>query len=98
MGYQTPNIDRLANEGMMFTDYYAENSCTAGRAAFITGQTVLRTGLSRVGMPGATVGLQHADATLAELLKNHGYMTGQVLRKPIPPERGRGSGASRLPS
>jgi arylsulfatase A-like enzyme len=77
MGYQTPNIDRLAKEGMMFTDYYAENSCTAGRAAFITGQTVLRTGLSRVGMPGAEVGLQHADATLAELLKNHDYMTGQ---------------------
>lgn len=77
MGYQTPNIDRLAREGMMFTDYYAENSCTAGRAAFITGQTVLRTGLSRVGMPGAEVGLQDSDPTLAELLKPHGYMTGQ---------------------
>jgi arylsulfatase len=77
MGYQTPNIDRLAKEGTMFTDYYAENSCTAGRAAFITGQTVLRTGLSRVGMPGAEVGLQDSDPTLAELLKPHGYMTGQ---------------------
>ena len=77
MGYQTPNIDRLGKEGMMFTDYYAENSCTAGRAAFITGQTVLRTGLSRVGMPGAEVGLQDSDPTLAELLKPHGYMTGQ---------------------
>jgi arylsulfatase len=77
MGYQTPNIDRLAKEGMMFTDYYAENSCTAGRAAFITGQTVLRTGLSRVGMPGAAVGIQDKDPTLAELLKPHGYMTGQ---------------------
>ena len=77
MGYRTPNIDRLATEGMMFTDYYAENSCTAGRAAFITGQTVLRTGLSRVGMPGAAVGIQDSDPTLAELLKPHGYMTGQ---------------------
>ena len=77
MGYQTPSIDRLGKEGMMFTDYYAENSCTAGRAAFITGQTVLRTGLSRVGMPGAEVGLQDSDPTLAELLKPHGYMTGQ---------------------
>lgn len=77
MGYQTPHIDRLAREGMMFTDYYAENSCTAGRAAFITGQTVLRTGLSRVGMPGAEVGIQDSDPTLAELLKPQGYMTGQ---------------------
>ncbi len=77
MGYQTPHIDRLAKEGMMFTDYYAENSCTAGRAAFITGQTVLRTGLSRVGMPGAEVGIQDSDPTLAELLKPQGYMTGQ---------------------
>ena len=77
MGYQTPNIDRIGTEGAMLTDYYAENSCTAGRAAFITGQTVLRTGLSRVGMPGAAVGIQDSDPTLAELLKNHGYMTGQ---------------------
>ena len=77
MGYKTPNIDRIGKEGMLFTDYYAENSCTAGRAAFITGQTVLRTGLSRVGMPGAEVGLQDGDPTLAELLKPLGYMTGQ---------------------
>jgi len=77
MGYKTPNIDRIASEGMLFTDYYAEQSCTAGRAAFITGQTVIRTGLSRVGMPGAKEGLQHQDPTLAELLKLHGYMTGQ---------------------
>ena len=77
MGYQTPNIDRIGKEGILFTDYYAENSCTAGRAAFITGQTVLRTGLSRVGMPGAAVGIQDSDPTLAELLKNQGYMTGQ---------------------
>ena len=58
VGYKTPNIDRIAKEGMMFTDYYAENSCTAGRSSFITGQTPLRTGLSKVGLPGATVGLQ----------------------------------------
>ena len=77
MGYKTPNIDRIGKEGMMFTDYYAENSCTAGRAAFITGQTVLRTGLSRVGLPAAPVGLQAQDVTLAELLKPHSYMTGQ---------------------
>jgi len=77
MGYKTPNIDRIGREGMLFTDYYAEQSCTAGRAAFITGQTVLRTGLSRVGMPGSDVGLQDKDPTLAELLKPHGYMTGQ---------------------
>ncbi len=77
MGYQTPNIDRIANEGMMFTDYYSENSCTAGRASFLTGQTVLRTGLSRVGMTGSEVGLQASDATIATLLKEQGYMTGQ---------------------
>ena len=77
MGYKTPNIDRIANEGMMLTDYYAENSCTAGRAAFITGQTVLRTGMSRVGLTGAEVGLQASDVTLATLLKEEGYMTGQ---------------------
>ncbi len=77
MGYQTPNIDRLANEGMMFTDYYAEQSCTAGRSAFITGQSVYRTGLSKVGLPGAKTGLSHKDPTIAELLKNHGYATGQ---------------------
>ncbi|WP_198292994.1 arylsulfatase [Methylobacterium sp. WSM2598] len=77
MGYRTPNIDRIAREGMMFTDYYAEQSCTAGRSSFITGQSTLRTGLSKVGVPGATVGLQKEDATLAELLKPLGYATGQ---------------------
>ncbi|WP_132255785.1 arylsulfatase [Methylobacterium segetis] len=77
MGYRTPNIDRIAKDGMMFTDYYAEQSCTAGRSTFITGQCTLRTGLSKVGIPGATVGLQARDATLAELLKPLGYATGQ---------------------
>ncbi|MBB5764411.1 arylsulfatase [Methylorubrum rhodesianum] len=77
MGYRTPNIDRIAREGMMFTDYYAEQSCTAGRSSFITGQSTLRTGLSKVGVPGATVGLQKEDATIAELLKPLGYATGQ---------------------
>ncbi|MGL5168484.1 MAG: arylsulfatase [Afipia sp.] len=77
MGYKTPNIDRIAKEGMMFTDYYAEQSCTAGRSSFITGQCTLRTGLSKVGIPGATVGLQARDVTLAELLKPLGYATGQ---------------------
>jgi arylsulfatase len=69
MGYKTPNIDRIAREGMMFTDYYAEQSCTAGRSTFITGQATLRTGLSKVGIPGAPQGLQAKDPTLAELLK-----------------------------
>ena len=77
MGYRTPNIDRIAREGMMFTDYYADQSCTAGRSSFITGQATLRTGLSKVGIPGATVGLQTRDATIAELLKPLGYATGQ---------------------
>ena len=77
MGYRTPNIDRIAKEGMMFTDYYAEQSCTAGRSSFITGQCTLRTGLSKVGVPGATVGLQARDVTMAELLKPMGYATGQ---------------------
>jgi arylsulfatase len=77
MGYKTPNIDRIAREGMMFTDYYAEQSCTAGRSTFITGQCTLRTGLSKVGMPGATVGLQARDVTIAQLLKAMGYATGQ---------------------
>jgi len=77
MGYQTPNIDRVAAEGMIFTDYYAEQSCTAGRSAFITGQSVFRTGLSKVGLPGAEMGLAAEDPTIAELLKNHGYATGQ---------------------
>ena len=77
MGYQTPNIDRVANEGVIFTDYYAEQSCTAGRAAFITGQSVFRTGLSKVGLPGADLGLKKEDPTIAELLKQQGYATGQ---------------------
>ncbi len=77
MGYKTPNIDRLAKEGAMFTDYYAEQSCTAGRSTFITGQCTLRTGLSKVGVPGATVGLQARDVTIAEILKPMGYATGQ---------------------
>jgi len=77
MGYHTPNIDRLAHEGMMFTDSYGEQSCTAGRAAFITGQSVFRSGLSKVGVPGAAVGLQAEDPTIAELLKPQGYATGQ---------------------
>jgi arylsulfatase A-like enzyme len=77
MGFKTPNIDRIANEGMMFTDYYAEQSCTAGRASFITGQSGLRTGMTKVGLPGATLGLQKEDPTIAELLKPLGYATGQ---------------------
>jgi arylsulfatase A-like enzyme len=77
MGYRTPNIDRLAREGMMFTDSYGEQSCTAGRSSFITGQSVYRTGLSKVGMPGADVGLQPQDPTIADLLKPLGYATGQ---------------------
>lgn len=77
MGYQTPNIDRIAKEGMMFTDYYAENSCTAGRSSFITGQSPLRTGLSKVGAPGAPVGLQDRDITIAQALKPLGYNTAQ---------------------
>jgi arylsulfatase len=77
MGYHTPNIDRIAHEGMMFTDSYAEQSCTAGRASFITGQSGLRTGLTKVGLPGATLGLQKQDPTIAELLKPLGYATGQ---------------------
>ena len=77
MGYRTPNIDRIANEGVAFTDYYGQQSCTAGRAAFITGQNPIRTGLTKVGMPGADVGLQDEDPTIAELLKPQGYVTGQ---------------------
>jgi arylsulfatase len=77
MGYTTPNIDRIANEGMLFTDAYAEQSCTAGRSAFITGQSPFRTGLTKVGLPGADLGLQADDPTIAELLKPMGYATGQ---------------------
>ena len=77
MGYRTPNIDRIADEGMRFTDSYGEQSCTAGRSAFITGQSVYRTGLSKVGLPGAEQGIQAEDPTIAELLKPLGYATGQ---------------------
>lgn len=77
VGYETPNIDRIAKEGIMFTDYYGENSCTAGRSSFITGQSPLRTGLSKVGAPGAPVGLQKGDITIAEALKAQGYATAQ---------------------
>jgi arylsulfatase len=77
VGYETPNIDRIANEGMLFTDYYAENSCTAGRSTFITGEVTLRTGLSKVGIPGSNIGLQAQNITIAEALKPLGYATGQ---------------------
>ena len=77
VGYRTPNIDRVAQQGMIFTDYYGEQSCTAGRSTFITGQSVFRTGLSKVGMPGAKNGLSSKDPTIAELLKPLGYATGQ---------------------
>src|SRR5579863_7431835 len=77
MGYRTPNIDRIAKEGAMFTDWYGQQSCTAGRAAFITGQSPIRTGLTKVGLPGAPEGLMKQDPTLAELLKPLGYVTGQ---------------------
>lgn len=77
MGYKTPNIDRIAKEGVMFTDLYGEQSCTAGRAAFITGQATIRTGMTKVGLPGVDVGLQKEDPTLADLLKPLGYRTGQ---------------------
>ncbi|MHA7943244.1 arylsulfatase [Formosa sp. 3Alg 14/1] len=77
VGYRTPNIDRIADEGMIFTDYYSEQSCTAGRSTFILGQSVLRTGLSKVGMPGAAQGISEKDPTIAELLKPMGYVTGQ---------------------
>ena len=77
MGYRTPNIDRIAKEGVTFTDYYSQQSCTAGRACFICGQNPIRTGLTKVGMPGANVGLQKEDPTIAELLKPLGYATGQ---------------------
>jgi arylsulfatase A-like enzyme len=77
MGYETPNIDRIAKEGMAFTDYYGEQSCTAGRSSFIMGQSVFRTGLSKVGLPGAKEGMQEEDPTIAGLLKAQGYATGQ---------------------
>lgn len=77
MGFRTPNIDRIAKEGALFTDWYGQQSCTAGRAAFITGQSPIRTGLTKVGVPGAPEGMKIEDPTIAGLLKNHGYMTGQ---------------------
>ena len=77
VGYKTPNIDRIAKEGMKFTDYYAEQSCTAGRASFIMGQSVFRTGLSKVGLPGADLGMREEEPTIAALLKARGYATGQ---------------------
>ena len=77
MGYQTPNIDRIAKEGAMFTDWYGQQSCTAGRAAFLTGQSPIRTGLLKVGLPGADLGLQPEDPTIAELLNNQGYVSAQ---------------------
>ena len=77
MGYKTPNIDRIAKEGMMFTDFYGEQSCTAGRSSFITGQSVLRTGLSKVGIPAAPIGMNEKIITIAGALKNQGYATGQ---------------------
>ena len=77
VGYQTPNIDRIAGEGIMFTDYYAEQSCTAGRSAFITGQTTLRTGLAKVGLPGSPNGMSSEDPTIARALKGQGYATAQ---------------------
>src|ERR687897_1357088 len=77
MGYKTPNIDRIANEGALFTDWYGQQSCTAGRACFITGQVGYRTGMLKVGLPGAKEGLKARDVTIAELLKGQGYVTGQ---------------------
>ena len=77
MAYRTPNIDRIAAQGVRFTDHYGEQSCTAGRSAFITGQHPVRTGLTRVGVPGSALGIQPEDPTLASLLKNYGYRTGQ---------------------
>ena len=77
MGYRTPNMDRIAREGAMFTDFYGQQSCTAGRAAFLTGQQPIRTGLTKVGMPGAALGIKAEDVTIAQVLKGLGYATGQ---------------------
>ena len=77
MGYKTPNIDSIAKQGAMFTDWYGQQSCTAGRAAFITGQSPIRTGLTKVGLPGAPEGMTNGDPTIATLLRAQGYMTGQ---------------------
>ena len=88
MGYQTPNIDRVAREGVLFTDYYAEQSCTAGRAAFITGQSVFRTGLSKVGLPGADLGMRKEDPTIAGMLKAAG-LCHRPVRQESPGRQGR---------
>src|SRR5258708_17196922 len=80
MGHRTPLIDRIAREGAIFTDLYAQESCTAGRAAFITGQSCFRTGLLKVGLPGAKEGLSEKDPTLPDLLKPQGYATGQFRK------------------
>ena len=77
MGYRTPNIDSIAKDGALFTDWYGQQSCTAGRAAFITGQSPIRTGLTKVGLPGAPEGMKKEDPTIATLLRARGYMTGQ---------------------
>ena len=77
MGYETPNIDRIATEGLSFTDYYGQQSCTAGRAAFIGGNVPVRTGMTKVGLPGAEQGWQASDVTMATVLKSQGYVTGQ---------------------
>src|SRR5580698_10032824 len=77
MGYQTPNIDRIGKEGALFTCWYGQQSCTAGRAAFVTGQSPIRTGLTKVGLPGADVGLSDKDPSVAEFMKNYGYATAQ---------------------
>ena len=77
MGYRTPNIDRIAREGALFTDWYGQQSCTAGRAAFLTGQSPIRTGLTKVGLPGSDIGLEAADPCVAQVMKVQGYATGQ---------------------
>jgi arylsulfatase len=77
MGYRTPNIDRIGREGAVFTDWYGQQSCTAGRAAFITGQSPIRTGLTKVGLPGAPEGMRKEDPTIATMLRAQGYATGQ---------------------
>ena len=77
MGYRTPNIDRIGREGAVFTDWYGQQSCTAGRAAFITGQSPIRTGLTKVGLPGAALGLGPLDPSVADVMKTFGYATGQ---------------------
>ena len=80
MGYRTPNMDRIAREGAMFTDFYGQQSCTAGRAAFLTGQQPIRTGLTKVGMPGATLGLKAEDPTIAQVLKAQGTRPASLAR------------------